>query len=120
MNWRGIACLFIALAIVLGAFGAHGLKNILDQYHLDVYEKAVQYHFLNALGLLILAVSLQGAQTSGLSVACTLILVGIIIFSGSLYLLAVTDLRWLGAITPIGGVLMILGWAAAGISFYRA
>ncbi len=95
------------LAVALGAFGAHGLKGLLETNGtLAIWEKAVLYHFLHALALLVLA--LHPLIRPGPSL---LLLAGIIIFSGSLYLLALTNVRWLGAITPLGGLCFLAGWA---------
>ena len=95
------------LAVALGAFGAHGLRSTLEARGMvDVWNKAVLYHFLHALALLVLA--LYGSINRG---ACWLLLAGILVFSGSLYLLALTSLRWLGAITPVGGLCFLTGWA---------
>ena len=102
----------MALAVAAGAFGAHGLRNKLDAYSMSVYEKAVFYHFVHALGILLLAVLARSGAitTSGQARAGWLLFVGILIFSGSLYALAVSGIRVLGAITPIGGVAFIAGW----------
>lgn len=102
----------MAVGVALGAFGAHGLKTRLDAYSMSVYEKAVFYHFINALGMLLIALL---ARTSIISVGaqnrvCWLLLAGIILFSGSLYTLAISGIRVLGAITPIGGIAFIAGW----------
>jgi uncharacterized membrane protein YgdD (TMEM256/DUF423 family) len=112
MNWSAIAAVFLALAVGLGAFGAHGLKARLDAYHLDIYKTAVLYHFLHALGLLIVSTLPKNGTLSPQSAnsICWLLLAGILIFSGSLYLLAVTGVGVLGAITPIGGLSFILAW----------
>ena len=94
------------LAVALGAFGAHALKGTLVANAMtDVWNKAVLYHFVHALALLVLA-ALPGASraVSGLFVA------GIVFFSGSLYLLALTNVKWLGAITPLGGLCFLAGW----------
>jgi uncharacterized membrane protein YgdD (TMEM256/DUF423 family) len=112
MNWAALGAFLMALAVALGAFGAHGLKNKLDAYSLSVYEKAVFYHFIHALGILLVALL---ARTSAISVAAQarvawLLLIGIILFSGSLYALAISGMRILGAITPIGGIAFIAGW----------
>ena len=94
------------LAVVLGAFGAHGFKNILTtNATAAIWEKAVLYHFIHAIMLFILA-----GRRPVQSIPWLAFLSGILIFSGSLYLLAITNMRWLGAITPIGGVSFILGW----------
>ena len=112
MNWAAVGAFLMALGVALGAFGAHALKNRLDAYSISVYEKAVFYHFIHALGILLIALL---ARTSAISVAAQarvgwLLLIGIILFSGSLYALAISGIRILGAITPIGGVAFIVGW----------
>jgi uncharacterized membrane protein YgdD (TMEM256/DUF423 family) len=95
------------LAVALGAFGAHGLKNILQANGTsNVWQTAVLYHLAHAIALVALA--LHGAANRG---SCYLLLAGIGIFSGSLYALALTNLRWLGAITPVGGLCFLAGWA---------
>jgi len=102
----------MALAVVLGAFGAHGLRGRLDAYSMSVYEKAVFYHFIHALGILIVPLFVRAdvlAESRGAWI-CILLCAGILIFSGSLYLLAVTGVRALGAITPIGGLCFIVAW----------
>ena len=102
-----IAALLCFLAVALGAFGAHSLKQILETHGmLDVWNKAVFYQFIHALALLVLA--LHGTINRG---ACLLLLIGIFLFSGSLYLLALTSLRWLGPVTPLGGLCFLAGWA---------
>jgi uncharacterized membrane protein YgdD (TMEM256/DUF423 family) len=95
------------LAVGLGAFGAHALKATLQSNEmLDVWNKAVLYHFLHALALIVLALNAAGNRA-----AYFLILAGIVFFSGSLYAMALTNVRWLGAITPIGGLCFLAGWA---------
>ena len=94
------------LAVVLGAFGAHGLRHLLAENGTAViWEKAVFYHFIHAVMLFVLA-----ERKTFPAVAWWSFLAGIVIFSGSLYLLAVTNVLWLGAITPFGGVAFLLGW----------
>ncbi len=94
------------LGVALGAFGAHALKETLQTNGMtDVWNKAVLYHFVHALALLLLA-TLPGAARA----ASGLFLAGIILFSGSLYLLALTNVKWLGAITPLGGLCFLAGW----------
>jgi uncharacterized membrane protein YgdD (TMEM256/DUF423 family) len=114
MNWGVTGAFLLALAVVFGAFGAHGLRGRLDEYSMGVYEKAVFYHFIHALGVLIVSFLPKTGTFSenAASVVCWLLLIGIAIFSGSLYALAITGTRWLGAITPIGGVAFIAGWLA--------
>ena len=114
MNWTATAAGALALAVVFGAFGAHGLRDRLDEYSLGVYEKAVFYHFIHALGMLaapLLARAGLIAERAGAWAGWSM-LAGIVFFSGSLYALAITRVTVLGAITPIGGVAFILGWLA--------
>src|SRR2546423_13196236 len=101
MTWSALAALLLALAVMLGAFGAHGLRDRLDAYSMGVYEKAVFYHFIHALGLLIVSFLPKTGTFSEFAAnwVCGLLLAGIVVFSGSLYLLAVTGNRMLGAIT---------------------
>ena len=102
-----VAAVVCFLAVGLGAFGAHGLKATLQANDmLDVWNKAVLYHFLHGIALIILALNAAGNRA-----ACYLILSGIVLFSGSLYTMALTNVRWLGAITPIGGLCFLAGWA---------
>jgi uncharacterized membrane protein YgdD (TMEM256/DUF423 family) len=113
MNWSAVAAFLLALGVALGAFGAHGLRARLESSGMtSVYEKAVFYHFIHAIGILLVALL---AKTSTITPAGGdrvgwLLLVGIILFSGSLYVLAFTGIRILGAITPLGGIAFIAGW----------
>ena len=107
MTWTSVAAALLALAVMLGAFGAHGLRDRLDAYSMEVYQKAVFYHFIHALGLLIVSLA---PRTANLVWVNILLLAGILIFSGSLYLLAITGVRTLGAITPLGGLSFIAAW----------
>lgn len=103
-----------ALAVALGAFGAHGLKPMLTASgRLETFETAVKYHFYHALGMLLLAVWGKLTANPRIIVAGWLLAAGLGVFSGSLYLLCLLQLGWLGAITPVGGVLMIIGWLYA-------
>ena len=114
-----------ALAVLVGAFGAHVLAPVIAEDLMSVFNTGVEYHFYHTLALLVLAVLIKQYPQSKLFIwsAC-LMLAGVIIFSGSLYLLAITDVRWLGAITPIGGVSMVVAWLlmamAAGKHFHSA
>jgi uncharacterized membrane protein YgdD (TMEM256/DUF423 family) len=105
-----IAGLLIALATALGAFGAHALKPHLSQDKLQVYETAVRYHFLHALGLLAIGVLLRSLDGELLRWAAALVLAGIVLFSGSLYLLTFGAPRLVGIVTPVGGLALIAGW----------
>ncbi|NKB39365.1 MAG: DUF423 domain-containing protein [Gammaproteobacteria bacterium] len=100
-----------ALAVMLGAFGAHALKARLSEQMLAVYQTGVQYHFYHALGLLVLGlIAFHLPASSWIKWSGWLMFSGIILFSGSLYLLALSNIRWLGMITPIGGMAFILAW----------
>lgn len=100
----------MALAVVLGAFGAHAVKGMLTSERFDVYRTGVQYHFYHAIGLLIVGVVAFNVTNQWIAWSAYSMVAGILIFSGSLYLLTLLDIGWLGAITPIGGVAFILGW----------
>jgi len=112
MNWSATGAVLLALAVILGAFGAHGLQNRLDDYSRGVYEKAVFYHFLHAMGILVVAVlSRTGTfPQQAADTVCWCLLAGIVLFSGSLYALALTGNRALGMVTPFGGLAFIIGW----------
>ena len=107
-----LASLSGILAVVFGAFGAHALKGKLDDQALKVFETAVQYHFYHTFALLVVGViALNQPQTVLLKSSGWLFVIGILVFSGSLYLLSLTGVRWLGAITPLGGLALLAGWA---------
>ncbi len=103
------------LSVVAGAFGAHALKSKLTPKLLTIFETAARYQMYHALGLIMVAVVNEGSIL--ITIAGWLFLGGIIIFSGSLYILSLTGIRWLGAITPIGGLAFIIGWACLAIGF---
>src|SRR3954471_2222527 len=110
-----------ALAVALGAFGAHALEGRLSEALLNTYEVGVRYHFYHVLALLGVVAVINRWPDSGVAVAAGwLFVIGIVIFSGSLYLLAFTGVRWLGAITPIGGVAFIAGWLCLAWAAFRA
>lgn len=106
-----IAALNMIIAVGAGAFGAHGLKRVLDADMLAVWHTAVTYHVMHALGMLLIALLMPRFGHGLLSVAGWVMLAGIALFSGSLYSLALTGTRILGAITPVGGVAFIVAWA---------
>ena len=102
-----VAVVFCFLAVALGAFGAHTLRSTLESRGMvDVWNKAVFYQFIHAIALLVLA--LCGSINRS---AYWLLIGGIVLFSGSLYMLALTNLRWLGPVTPVGGLCFLAGWA---------
>jgi uncharacterized membrane protein YgdD (TMEM256/DUF423 family) len=112
MNWTVVGAVFMALAVAMGAFGAHALKERLDEYSQGVYEKAVFYHFVHGIGILLVALLARTGilSASGADRAGWLLALGIVLFSGSLYALAISGVRILGAVTPFGGVAFIAGW----------
>ncbi len=115
-----LASLFGGLAVALGAFGSHGLSGRLSADLLNTYEIAVRYQFYHALALFGVVVALGRWPQAGLATwAGWLFVAGVLIFSGSLYLLVFTGARWLGAITPIGGVAMIAGWVCLALVALR-
>ncbi len=106
-----IASISGALAVGIGAFGAHALKSKLEASNLlSTYQTAVQYHFYHTLLLLAIGLVMYKIDSYWLSYSAYTTIAGIFLFSGSLYALCLTNIRWLGAITPIGGVCFILGW----------
>ena len=121
MNWSAIGAFLLALAVALGAFGAHGLKGRLDEYAMSVYEKAVFYHFVHALGILLVSVFARAGALPPDSEnrIAWLLFLGILFFSGSLYALAISGVRVLGAITPIGGIAFIAAWVWLGVALLR-
>lgn len=112
-----VASFMMALSISIGAFGAHGLKPYLDEYATTIYNKAVSYQFYNTLGLFAIAfISFLIPKSTKIIKAYYFVLTGTLIFSFSLYILALSKIMWLGAITPIGGTLMIVGWILVVVS----
>jgi uncharacterized membrane protein YgdD (TMEM256/DUF423 family) len=112
----------LALAVSIGAFGAHGLQGRLDPYSTSVYEKGVFYHFIHALGMLAVPLLVRAGLISKSAGNWTgwLLLAGIVLFSGSLYVLAITGVRTLGAITPFGGVSFIAAWIVLAVCAWRS
>ncbi len=113
-----IGALFCALAVILGAFAAHGLKNTLDAYALGVFETAVKYQMYHGLALLILALIARSGIR--LTLAGALMTAGVVLFSGSLYALALTGIKWFGPVTPLGGLCFIAGWAVFAVQVWRS
>ena len=123
MAMRQRTCLLLAgvggfTAVGIGAFAAHGLREIVSPDLLATFEIGVRYHAYHALALLGLAAVVERLGKPG-GVAAWSFAAGVAIFSGSLYLLALTGQRWLGAITPIGGVLFLIGWIAVFVGAWR-
>jgi uncharacterized membrane protein YgdD (TMEM256/DUF423 family) len=122
MNWAAVGAALLGVAVAMGAFGAHALKERLDAYSMGVYEKAVFYHFVHALGILLVALLARTGAIgqAGQTRAAWLLLVGILLFSGSLYALALSGVRLLGAVTPLGGIAFIAGWLVIAYEALRA
>jgi uncharacterized membrane protein YgdD (TMEM256/DUF423 family) len=95
-----------ALGVALGAFGTHGLRDVLNATQQGWWQTAFQYQMLHALGL----IGLGASRLRGLRTLIVLLALGTMVFSGTLYVMALTDLRWLGMVTPVGGLMMIAGW----------
>lgn len=106
-----IGALLAMFSVIFGAFGAHLLKNTLSAARFETFSTAVDYQFWQALGLMVVGITGFKLNSKSWRLAGYSLLAGTLIFSGSLYLLIATDTGWLGAITPIGGILMIIGWA---------
>ena len=107
-----LAAILGALAVGIGAFGAHGLEPVLETYNrVETFETAVKYHFYHTLAILLVGILIAfGKGNKLLKASVWSFLVGILIFSGSLYILSVTNITWLGAVTPLGGLAFIAGW----------
>ena len=118
--WLIVGASLAGLAVLLGAFGAHALKSKVSPEDLLIFETGVRYHMYHALGLLFIGI--VGFQVSQdlIQIPAYLFTAGILIFSGSLYLLVLTNTRWLGPITPIGGLCFIAGWFLLAFNFYRS
>ena len=115
-----LAAVLLFIAVATGAFGAHALKSRLEPELMAVYQTAVQYHFWHALGLLALGVLMtQRSDSITLATAAWLLIAGMVLFSGSLYALALTGIRGFGMVTPIGGVALLAGWAALAWGAWR-
>lgn len=110
-----IAAISGMLAVMLGAFGAHGLKKIISPEMLEVYKTGVQYQFYHTIALLAVGILMSFNQSKALKWSANLFMTGIILFSGSLYVLAISEITVLGAITPLGGIAFIGGWVLLAI-----
>lgn len=117
INWIGVAAINMAIAVALGAFGAHGLKSLVSAQQLEWWHTATLYLFVHALGLLLVGLLIQLKYIS--HTTAWLLQIGVIIFAGSLYAMTLGAPRWFGAITPIGGILMIAGWLWLTVSAFR-
>ena len=110
---------FCCLSVIMGAFGAHALKDKLSEYSMSIYDKAVLYQFFHAFAILFVAFLNQLLSSKTFDICGVFFIIGILLFSGSLFILAITDIKWLGAITPLGGLLFIIGWIALFIKIVK-
>lgn len=119
-KWIAIAgVIFAGLGVVIGSFGAHALKGKLGVEALNQFEVGVRYQMYHALGLIALALLTIHFPENLLNYAAYTMIIGIIIFSGSLYTLSLSGVKWWGAITPIGGLLLILSWTLLAIGLWK-
>ncbi len=115
-----VGTILAGFSVAIGAFGAHGLKDLLAANgRAETFETAVKYQFYHALGLLMLGVLAMQKPQIWFEYSAWGLFIGTLIFSGSLYVLCLTGIKWLGAITPIGGVLMIAGWSMAAFAITK-
>lgn len=119
-GWFAVGATAAGLGVMLGAFGAHGLKTRVSPEMLVVFETGVRYHFYHALALLAVGLAAARWESALVSAAGWLFVLGIVVFSGSLYLMTFGGPKWLGAVTPLGGLAFILGWAALAFAAWRS
>lgn len=115
-----LGALFALLAVMAGAFGAHGLRGVVDARGLEVFQTAVTYQIYHSLALILVAIlPVAGLSRRLLGIAAGFFVAGILLFSGSLYLLVLTDLRWMGPVTPVGGIGFMMGWILVLMAGFR-
>ena len=115
-----LGALFALLAVMAGAFGAHWLRGVIDERGLEVFQTAVTYQIYHSLALILVAIlPVAGLSRRLLGIAAGFFVAGILLFSGSLYLLVLTGLRWMGPVTPVGGIGFMVGWILVLMSGFR-
>ena len=115
-----LGALFALLAVMAGAFGAHGLRGVIDERGLEVFQTAVTYQIYHSLALILVAIlPVAGLSRRLLGIAAGFFVAGILLFSGSLYLLVLTGLRWMGPVTPVGGIGFMVGWILVVMAGFR-
>jgi len=105
------------LAVGAGAFGAHGLKNILTPEYLAVFKTAADYQLLHGIGLILIGILCKDNANQYIYTSAILMFIGVVLFSGSLYILTLTGTKWLGMITPLGGLCLLAAWLTLGLNF---
>ncbi len=124
-NWLVAATLLAGLAVILGAFGAHGLKTLVSPLQIETFKTGVQYHYYHALAMAIAVLISQFIDNKSIQRSLSLFAIGILCFSGSLYgftlaeVMGTEGMRWLGIVTPIGGMFFILGWINLALGIYQ-
>ncbi len=119
LNWFAVGAIAGAIGVTLGAFGAHALKSRVTEDLLSVFEIGVRYQMYHALALFAVAWAAGRWPGSWVNASGWLFTAGILVFSGSLYLMTLSGARWLGAVTPVGGLCFILGWIALAVAALR-
>jgi uncharacterized membrane protein YgdD (TMEM256/DUF423 family) len=125
-NWLIAATLLAGLAVILGAFGAHGLKTMVSPTQIEAFKTGVQYHFYHAIAIAVAVLISQFVENKNIKSSFSLFAVGILCFSGSLYGLTFAEamgtegVRWLGPVTPLGGLFFILGWLNLSLGIYKS
>jgi uncharacterized membrane protein YgdD (TMEM256/DUF423 family) len=119
-TWFAVGSVLAAIAVAAGAFGAHGLENRLSADDLDTYQTAARYHMYHALALLAVAYASKRFEGGLVTAAGWLFIAGIVLFSGSLYVLSLSGVKILGAVAPIGGVCFLAGWACLALAAWRS
>ncbi|WP_438863212.1 DUF423 domain-containing protein [Neptunicella sp.] len=114
------AALLAFIAVVAGAFGAHGLKSILTEGQLLSWQTAVRFQFFHCLGLILLVILYRQQADKLLRWSAGFMLAGVLLFSGSIYMLLLTGMSWLGPVTPIGGICLMMGWLLLVVSALRS
>ncbi|HWD26238.1 MAG TPA: DUF423 domain-containing protein [Rhizomicrobium sp.] len=118
-TWLLVAAINGGLAVASGAFAAHGLQGRLDAHALQIFETGARYHMYHALALGLAAYAIRDAAAGAATVASIFYLLGIVLFSGSLYLLALTGMKGFAFVTPIGGLCFLIGWGALAVAAMR-
>jgi uncharacterized membrane protein YgdD (TMEM256/DUF423 family) len=119
-GWFAAGAVLSGLGVLVGAFGAHGLRDRVTADMLAIFETGVRYHLIHGLAVLAVAWAASRWPSAWIGAAGWLFAAGIVVFSGSLYILAISGVRWWGAVTPIGGVCFLAGWAALAVGALRA